>query len=56
MTPPTFAAIFDFRREGARRFAFLALLALAILSPNISTVSALPAIRLEQLLLAAYLP
>ena len=50
------AAIFDFRHVGARRGAFLVLLAAAILSPNISTIASLPAIRLEQILLAAYLP
>jgi hypothetical protein len=50
------AAIFDFRHVDARRGAFLVLLAAAILSPNISTIASLPAIRLEQILLAAYLP
>jgi hypothetical protein len=49
-------AIIDFERREVRGAAFIVLLIAAVLSPNISTPGALPAVRLEQLLLLAMLP
>lgn len=48
--------LFDFEYRSARRNAFLLLLVAAVLSPNISTFGALPAVRLEQLLAIVLLP
>ena len=47
---------FDFELAAGRNLAFLLLLVAAILSPNITMPGGLPAIRIEQILLAGYLP
>lgn len=47
---------FNFERDEGRLAAFLLLVALAVLSPNISMPAGLPAVRGEQLMLAALLP
>ncbi|MDZ7727596.1 MAG: hypothetical protein U5Q44_05000 [Dehalococcoidia bacterium] len=49
-------SVFDFSLPEARLRAFLVLLAAALISPNIGMPEPLPALRLEQILLAAYLP
>ncbi len=48
--------LFDFSQPEVRLRAFLLLLVAALLSPNIATPGDLPVLRLEQLLLAAFLP
>jgi len=50
------AAAVSFRDARARAVAFFAVLGAAFLSPNIGMPAALPAIRIEQLLLAFFLP
>ncbi len=47
---------FDFELAPARELAFVFLLLAAVLSPNFSMPGSLPAIRLEQVMLAGYLP
>ena len=47
--------VFDFERPESRRNALFILLVAAIVSPDISMPSPLPAIRLEQIVLAAFL-
>jgi O-Antigen ligase len=47
--------LFDFERPESRRNALFILLAAAIISPDISMPSPIPAIRLEQIALAAFL-
>ncbi|MBI5949003.1 MAG: hypothetical protein HY875_12765 [Chloroflexi bacterium] len=48
--------LFDFEHSEARRHAFVALLAVAFLSPDIPMPSPAPALRLEQVLLGLLLP
>lgn len=48
--------LFDFERLDARRHALIALLAIALLSPDIPMPSPSPAVRLEQVLLGILLP
>jgi O-antigen ligase len=54
VTGPAPSAL-SFEHPGTREWTFLTLLAAAVLSPNISMPGALPAVRIEQLLLAVAL-
>ncbi len=56
MTKLTGREIITFERVEVRRAALLLLLVLALLSPNIESPGSIPAVRLEQLALAAMLP
>ena len=47
---------FNFERPEARRNALLVLLCAAVVSPNFTMPAGLPAIRLEQVILAVLLP